>query len=133
MKRFFTKFSLAGALAIGTLLAAPGFAQDDDADRQARMEERRQMMEQRRAEFLENNPDAAARMEERRQRREEFLENNPDAAARMGERRERMREHADGERPQRPRPEAGEGRGPRFGQRGEGFEGRPGPGRPRPE
>lgn len=94
MKTNLTKIVLAatGSLLMTALLSAPLLAQDEsDEDRQARFEERREGMRERRGEFLENNPEIAAQREGRRQQREEFLENNPDAQARMEERREQMR------------------------------------------
>jgi hypothetical protein len=99
-----TALAIVGSLAMTAVLTAPLLAQD------ATDEERRDRSEGRRGEFLENNPEAAARMEERRAQREEFLENNPEAAARMEERRAQGQE----------RRESGESR-PRQGR---GFEGR---------
>ncbi len=92
-----TALAIVGSLAMTAVLTAPLLAQD------ATDEERRDRSEGRRGEFLENNPEAAARMEERRAEREEFLENNPEAAARMEERRAHGRERSEsGEGRQRP-------------------------------
>lgn len=79
------------------LLSGSVLAQDDSEA------ERRVNMEQRRAEYLENNPEVAARLETRRQEREAFLENNPDVAARADARRAQARERFDNNEGRPPR------------------------------
>ncbi len=78
-------------LFLGLSLGLPVIAQETDEDTQLTREERIAQRQERKAEFLENHPDAAARLEERKANREahraEFLENNPDAAARLEERK----------------------------------------------
>ncbi len=99
-KNFVTKLLLAGtgSLLISGFLSSPLLAQDDE--REGRRAENREQMAQRHAEFMENNPDIAARREEHRERRQEFRENNPEEAAeRREERRERFQ---NGERPRGP-------------------------------
>jgi hypothetical protein len=103
MRKFLAKkicLAVVGSLLMSGFLAAPLFAQHDNEDREARRAERQEAIQQRREEFRENNPEAAAR-------REEFRENNPEAAqARREQRRERMRN--------------GEGPPPGFERRGRG-------------
>ncbi len=102
-----------GCLLITGFLSTPLFAQEEE--REGRRAEHREQMAERHAEFMENNPDIAARREENRERRQEYRENNPEeAAARREERRERF--------------ENGEGaRGPGgSGSRGPRHNGRPG-------
>jgi len=114
MKNFFTvtRTATAGLFLIAGVLSSPAFAQDE-AERGARHAE----MQQRRAEFLENNPQVAARMEERRREREAFMADNPNATPQA--RREHMRQ----------RFENGEGRGPQGGRRFNGrHQGPPGNG-----
>lgn len=73
------------------ILAVPVQAQDEN---NAENQDRRAIREERRADFLEHNPQAAAKMEQRRTQmkakraeREEYLENHPEEAAKMAERR----------------------------------------------
>ena len=102
MNNWIPKIALAltGSLAMTLFLTLPVQAQEGtDEDRRAHFEERRAEMHERRGEFLKNNPEAAARAEERRQRYAEIRENNPEAAARMREeRRERLRNGRPGRR-----------------------------------
>ena len=113
MKKFLAKkigLALIGSLVMSGFLAAPLFAQDDNEAREAHRAERRAAMEQRREEFRENNPEAAAR-------REAFRRNNPEeAAARREGRRERMH---NGEGPPPGLERRGRGPGP-GGRRGQG-------------
>lgn len=64
----------------------PAYTQEPGAGERLNFEERRAQREQRREEFLADNPDVAERLEELRQereaRREEFLANNPDPESR---------------------------------------------------
>lgn len=137
MKNFLLKAIIAanGSLIMLTVLTIPLLARAQEElteqERQARMEtmeERRQAMETRRADFLDNNPEAPERMEERRRQREGFLANNPQAATRQKgwreQRRANRQEHIDNGkgapagRPEgrfegrRPGPPPGGGRGP---------------------
>ena len=102
MNKWIPKILLAvtGSLAMTLFLILPVQAQEcTDEDRRAHFEELRAEMHERRGEFLGNNPEAAARAEERRQRYAEIRENNPEAAARMREeRRERLRNGRPGRR-----------------------------------
>ena len=104
-----TTLAIAGSLLMTFCLPAPTIAQEPgDDERRARFEERREAMQERRAGFLENNPEAAARMDERRARFEELRETDPEAAARIREqRRERFRDGRPGPR--------GRGENGRFG------------------
>lgn len=130
MKNFLVKtgIALSGVLAVSAMMTAVAMARDgNETEHRARLEEHRQEMAQRRADYLANHPEAAERMEARRREREAFLADNPEAAARMAERRAGMRERVEnGEgRPRGPHP-AFDGRrsgpppgGPRFrGQEG---------------
>lgn len=88
MKKFFiarqaARFAL---LMLATSLGGTALAQDESAV------DRRPDVEERRADFLENHPDAAQRREERRLQRQEYLANNPQAAARLQERRAHRQE-----------------------------------------
>ncbi len=95
------------SLLLSGFLSSPLLAQDEE--REGRRAEHREQMAERHAEFMENNPDIAAKREEHRERRQEYRENNPEeTAARREERRQRFE---NGERPRGP---GGSGaRGPR--------------------
>lgn len=133
MKTFFPRLPAA----ITALLLGMGILLNTVQAQEADPDQRHADMAQRRAEFLANNPDAAARMAERQREREEFLAANPQAGEHFGNRRHqegfgRRGEHAgEGEgRPQRRRefggresdgrhqgPPPGRGPGFRSGQR----------------
>jgi len=117
---------------ISALLLGMGLMLNSVQAQETTAKQRHADMAQRRAEFLANNPEAAARMAERQQEREAFLAANPDAGERFGNRRHlegagRRGEHAgEGEGKPHRRREAGEegvdgrhqglppGRGPGF-------------------
>jgi hypothetical protein len=109
MKKFFTLKQAARCSLLTLTLGVAGitFAQDDnDVAQHEKSEQRRQIMAQRRAEFRENNPEAAARFEERQRERQEFRTRHPEAAEKMAQQRRQMREHRE--------TGMGPGRGNRF-------------------
>jgi len=99
---------------ITALLLGMGLMLNSVQAQETTAKQRHADMAQRRAEFLANNPEAAARMAERQQEREAFLAANPDAGERFGNRRHqegfgRRGEHAgEGEGKPHRRREAGE-------------------------
>jgi len=109
MKKFFMLKQTArcSLLALTFGVAGITFAQDDNgvATRE-RTEQSRQLMKQRRADFRRNNPETAARLEERQRERQEFHAKHPEAAEKMAQQRRQMREHRE--------TGPGPGRGNRF-------------------